>query len=113
MWKSMVVVTGALAMLSGPALAEHQQAPAAGPAQAPAPAQAQAQAQPLDLNTATAEDLEKLPGIGPALAERILEYRQQAGRFTKIEELMNVRGIGERSFLNLRALVKVAPPPSE
>lgn len=64
---------------------------------------------PLDLNTATAADLQKLPGVGPAMAERILEYRQKNGGFKKIEELMNIRGIGEKNFLKLKALITVAP----
>jgi competence protein ComEA len=65
---------------------------------------------PVNLNTATAAELEKLPGVGPAVAARILEYRQKAGGFKKIEDLMNVRGIGERTFLRLKPLVTIAPP---
>ena len=64
---------------------------------------------PLNLNVATAADLQKLPGIGPALATRILDYRQKSGGFKKIEELMNVQGIGEQSFLKLKSLITVAP----
>jgi len=64
---------------------------------------------PVDLNRATAEELETLPGIGERTAERIIEYRREQGGFKKIEELMNVRGIGERSFLRLRPLVRVEP----
>ena len=64
---------------------------------------------PLNLNVATAAELQTLPGIGPALAARILEYRQKNGGFKKVEELMNVQGIGEQSFLKLKALLVVAP----
>jgi competence protein ComEA len=64
---------------------------------------------PLNLNLATVAELQKLPGIGPALAARIIEYRQKSGGFKKIEELMNVQGIGEQSFLKLKALVTIAP----
>jgi competence protein ComEA len=64
-------------------------------------------ARPIDLNAATARDLEALPGIGARTAQRILEYRQKAGGFKKIEELMNVRGIGEKSFLRLKPLVTI------
>ncbi len=61
----------------------------------------------IDLNVASAAQLETLPGIGERTAERIIEYRQEHDGFKKIEELMNVRGIGERSFLRLRPLVTV------
>jgi competence protein ComEA len=63
----------------------------------------------LNLNTATAAQLEGLPGIGKATAERIVEYRQKSGGFKKIEDLMNVRGIGEKNFLKLKPLITVGP----
>jgi comEA protein len=65
---------------------------------------------PLDLNKATAAQLEKLPGVGPATATRIVEYREKNGAFKKVEDLMNVRGIGEKTFLSLKPLVTVVPP---
>jgi competence protein ComEA len=80
---------------------------------APVHAQAAVQAAEkatLNLNAATAEQLATLPGIGPKVAERILEYRTKNGGFKKIEELMNVKGIGEKSFLKLKPLVSVAKP---
>jgi competence protein ComEA len=61
----------------------------------------------INLNTATVDQLEELPGVGRATAERILEYRQKNGGFKKIEELMNVKGIGEKSFLKLKPLIVV------
>jgi len=63
----------------------------------------------VNLNTATATDLQALPGIGASTAARIVEYRQKHGPFKKIEDLMNVRGVGERSFLKLRPMITVAP----
>lgn len=64
---------------------------------------------PVNLNTASVAQLEALPGIGRSTAERILEYREKSGGFKKVEDLMNVRGIGEKSFLKLKPLVTVAP----
>ncbi len=82
---------------------------AAGQQEKPAAARASAApAAPVNLNTATQAQLESLPGIGAATAKRILEYRQKTGSFKKIEELMNVKGIGEKSFLKLKPHVTVA-----
>lgn len=62
---------------------------------------------PIDLNRATAEQLEAIPGIGPTLAQRIIEYRQTHGRFHSVEELLEVRGIGPKRLEQLRAYVVV------
>ena len=61
----------------------------------------------VNINTASAETLQELPGIGPAMAGRIIGYRQQAGGFQKIEDLMNVGGIGPKKFARLAPLVKL------
>ena len=66
----------------------------------------------INLNTATLDQLMTLPGIGQKTAERILEYRTKSGSFKKIEELMNIKGIGEKSFLKIRPLVS-APPKAD
>ena len=63
----------------------------------------------INVNTATVAELEALPGIGASTAARIVEYRQKNGPFKKIEDLMNVRGVGEKSFLKLRSLLTVSP----
>lgn len=62
---------------------------------------------PLDLNTATREQLDTLPRIGPALADRILAWRDENGRFTSVDDLGSVPGIGEKMLENLRDLVRV------
>jgi len=63
----------------------------------------------LDLNRATEQDLEALPGIGPVLATRIVEYRQSRGAFREVEQLRNVKGIGKKTFDRIRAFVNVTP----
>jgi comEA protein len=60
----------------------------------------------INLNTASKENLMKLPGVGEATAERILLYREENGKFENIEELKNVRGIGEKRFEKIRPLIK-------
>jgi competence protein ComEA len=62
---------------------------------------------PIDLNTATAADLEELPGIGPATAEAIVEHREQHGPFPSVESLLDVRGIGDAKLAELRDRVVV------
>lgn len=81
--------------------------PSAQTAETAAPPRAAATEVAVNLNTASAAELEKLPGIGPKVAGRIVEYRQKKGPFKKIEELMNVQGIGEKSFLKLRSRITV------
>lgn len=66
---------------------------------------------PIDLNTATKEELEQLPGIGPALADRIIAYRQKQGSFTSIEQIMDVEGIGEKRFEDLKDLISIGGEP--
>jgi competence protein ComEA len=59
----------------------------------------------VSINRATAEELESLPGIGPTIAQRIVEYRQTRGDFRRPEDLLNVAGIGEKKLAVLRPLI--------
>jgi competence protein ComEA len=61
----------------------------------------------LDLNTATAQDLDALPGIGPVLADRIVSWRTEHGRFGSVDQLREVSGIGESKYQSLKAKVRV------
>jgi len=64
-------------------------------------------ATPLDLNTATAAQLDSLPGVGPATAAAIVAYRDEHGRFASVQELGEVRGIGPAKLDGLKGLVRV------
>lgn len=67
----------------------------------------------VNLNTATVAQLEALPGIGQKTAERIVEYRQKTGGFKKVEDVMNVRGVGEKGFLKLKPMLTLAAPKAD
>ncbi|MFC9059248.1 helix-hairpin-helix domain-containing protein [Streptomyces sp. NPDC057074] len=67
---------------------------------------AAAPAAPVSLNTATPDQLDTLPGVGPVLAQHIIDYRAQHGGFRSVDELREVNGIGERRFADLRDLVR-------
>jgi competence protein ComEA len=66
---------------------------------------------PININLATQTELESLPGIGPAIAQRIIEYRQQFGPFQKIEEIKAVNGIGDAKFDQIKEYITVGQPP--
>lgn len=105
-----------LVLLLLAALAPAFQPPAAAqekPVVRSAPAAPAAARSPVNINTATVSDFEALPGIGAKTAARIIEYRQKNGPFKKIEELMNVRGVGEKSFLKLKPQLTVGPPKTD
>jgi competence protein ComEA len=67
----------------------------------------------ININTASATELEALPGIGAKTAARIVEHRTKNGPFKKIEELMNVRGVGEKNFLKLKPQISVGPAKAD
>ena len=78
---------------------------------APAPARAGTTLAPgatVNINTASAAELDALPGIGAKTAALIVDYRQKNGPFKKVEELMNIRGIGEKNFLKLKPQLTIA-----
>ena len=82
-------------------------APSRTPRSAPQAAATATTQFPINLNTATADQLEAIPGIGPVLAQRIIEYRQTRGRFQSVDELLEVRGIGAKRLENMRPYVTV------
>ncbi len=64
-------------------------------------------AKKIDINSASVQELQKLPQIGVAVAQRIVDYRGKHGKFSKIEEIMKVKGIGEKTFLKIKPLITV------
>ncbi len=87
-------------------------APMISAGQTPAPAKG-TPAAVVNINTATVDQLDALPGIGAKLAARIVDYRQKNGGFKKLEDLMNVQGIGEKNFLKLKPLITLGQPKAE
>ncbi len=61
----------------------------------------------ININTASLAELQKLPRVGAKIAQRIIDYRKQHGNFKRVEDIMKVRGIGERTFLKLKDLITV------
>ena len=64
-------------------------------------------AQPININTATVEELAKLPGIGEVIAQRIVNHREKSGKFRTLEELLVIRGISKKKLEKLRPLITV------
>ncbi|GLY90051.1 hypothetical protein Airi02_079800 [Actinoallomurus iriomotensis] len=82
-------------------------APGPPPSAAPDALGTSVPAAPIDLNSATAGQLDQLPGVGPVLAQRIVDYRTQHGGFRSVDELRQVSGIGEAKFADVKGLVRV------
>ena len=68
---------------------------------------------PIDLNTATAEQLQELPGIGPTTAKAIIQFRKKSGPFKHVEDLLAIHGISRARLEKLRPYVTVTPPPQK
>jgi competence ComEA-like helix-hairpin-helix protein len=70
---------------------------------------------PLDLNTATIDQLQQLPGVGPAAAQAIVNFRTKSGPFQRVEDLLAIRGISQRKFEALRSyvMVRAASPAAQ
>src|SRR5262245_2821947 len=105
----LLLTLGVVVCLAGPARAEGDATPPPSAAEA-APAPGPAPPALVNLNTATEEELIKLPGIGPAKAAAILLQRKKVGSFKRIEDVLRVRGIGRKLLHRLRPLITLAPP---
>jgi comEA protein len=61
----------------------------------------------VNINTASLEELQKLPRVGPQIAQRILDYRKENGNFKRVEDILKVRGVGEKMYEQLKDLITV------
>ena len=100
MTRSALVLTAALVFVSSPLIAQR--------AMKPAVAATIVSTEVVNLNSATAAQIASLPGIGPKTADLVVQYRVKNGPFKKIEEIMNVRGVGEKSLLKIKDRLTVA-----
>ena len=96
-----ILVATVLAMGAAPGWAASPPASGRSSSAKPVPAA------PVNVNTATTTDLETVPGIGLALAQRIVEFREKNGPFDQVDDLIKVRGIGEKSILRLKPYLTV------
>jgi comEA protein len=70
-------------------------------------------AHPIDINLASAKELEELPGVGPTAAKAIIQFRMKSGRFQRVEDLLAIRGISEAKLAKMRPYITVGPPPKK
>lgn len=76
-------------------------------------AQKKPPSKPLDLNSATAEELQQLPGIGPSTAKAIVQFREKSGPFQRVEDLLVIHGISRARLEKLRPYVTIGKPPAK
>src|SRR5262245_14364035 len=107
MFRTVLSLVALTAFMVAVPIASAQTIPQAAKSSSRSSKPAQAPSVPVNINTATVGELDGLPGIGAKTAARIVEYRQKNGPFKKIEELMNVRGVGEKNFLRLKDHITV------
>ena len=107
--KKILLLLSALALLGPAVLAA---AAAAPPVEGRMLEESIAPSPLFDLNSVTREELMSIRGIGPALAQRILDYRETIGTFTSIDELLEVRGIGMKNIIPFKEHLTLSPPPS-
>lgn len=70
-------------------------------------------AAPIDLNAATATELQQLPGVGPGMAKAIVDFRQKSGPFRRVEDLLAIRGITKQRLEKIRPYVKIVTPAAK
>ncbi len=70
-------------------------------------------ARPIDINLASAKELQELPGVGPTTAKGIIQFRAKTGRFHRVEDLLAIRGISETKLEKMRPYITVGPPPQK
>jgi competence protein ComEA len=97
--RSALALVAALLCVSAPLVAQRATKP---------PVAAASSTEVVNLNSATAAQIASLPGIGPKTADLVVQYRAKNGPFKKIEEIMNVRGVGEKSFLKIKDRLSVS-----
>jgi comEA protein len=68
---------------------------------------------PIDINLASAKELEELPGVGPTTAKAIIQFRTKTGRFHRVEDLLAIRGISETKLAKMRPYITVGQPPQK
>jgi len=65
----------------------------------------------IDINAASAKELQELPGVGPATAQAIIQFRTKSGRFRRVEDLLAIRGVSEGKLAKMRPYITVGAPP--